>query len=61
MTAPYPLRFVADLAHAFESDRARDRTAVASGLRVVRIAWRRLHEDTEALAAELSALLSPGP
>jgi hypothetical protein len=42
---------------AFESDRARDRRAVASGHRVVRVTWRQLHEDAAALAAELRTLL----
>jgi hypothetical protein len=42
---------------AFESDRARDRRAVASGHRVVRVTWRQLHEDPAALAAELRTLL----
>jgi predicted transcriptional regulator of viral defense system len=46
---------------AFESDRARDRKAVASGHRVVRITWRQLHDDATSLAAELRTLLSPGP
>jgi hypothetical protein len=43
---------------AFESDRARDRKAVVSGHRVVRITWRQLHEDPAGLAAELRTLLS---
>jgi hypothetical protein len=42
---------------AFESDRARDRKAVASGHRVVRVTWRQLHDDPRALAAELRTLL----
>lgn len=42
---------------AFESDRARDRRAVASGHRVVRITWRQLHEDPRTLAADLRTLL----
>ena len=45
--------------HAFESDRARDRKAVASGHRVVRITWRQLHDDAATLANELRALLRP--
>src|SRR4051794_1854275 len=43
--------------HAFERDRARDRKAVVSGYRVVRVTWRQLHEDPTTLAAELRALL----
>jgi very-short-patch-repair endonuclease len=42
---------------AFERDRARDRKAVATGHRVVRITWRQLHEDARTLAAELRAPL----
>ena len=42
---------------AFEADRARDRKAVASGHRVIRITWRQLHEDAKTLAAELGTLL----
>jgi len=42
---------------AFENDRARDRRAVSSGHRVVRITWRQLHEDAAAIAAELRTLL----
>jgi hypothetical protein len=45
---------------AFQSDRARDRKAVASRYRVVRITWLQLHEDAATLAAELRALLSAG-
>ena len=45
---------------AFERDRARDRRAVASGHRVVRITWRQLHEDPQTLAAELRTLLASG-
>jgi hypothetical protein len=47
--------------HAFESDRARDRRAVASGYRVVRITWRQLDEDGPQLATELRRLLSARP
>jgi hypothetical protein len=42
---------------AFERDRARDRKAVVSGYRVVRITWRQLHDEREQLATELRALL----
>jgi very-short-patch-repair endonuclease len=43
--------------HAFERDRARDRKAVVSGHRVVRVTWRQLHEGPTTLAAELRTLL----
>jgi Protein of unknown function (DUF559) len=43
--------------HAFERDRARDRKAVVSGYRVVRITWRQLHDEPGQLATELRALL----
>jgi hypothetical protein len=41
---------------AFERDRARDRKAIVSGHRVVRITWRQLHENATQLATELRAL-----
>jgi len=47
--------------HAFEADRTRDRRAVASGDRVVRITWRQLDEDGPPLANELRRLLSARP
>jgi hypothetical protein len=43
--------------HAFERDRARDREAVVSGYRVVRITWRQLHEEPTTLAAQLRSRL----
>jgi hypothetical protein len=43
---------------AFEADRARDRKLQAAGWRVVRITWRQLHEDQNALAREIHALLT---
>jgi len=46
---------------AFESDRARDRALQASGYRVVRITWRQLTANPEALAAELHKCLIAGP
>jgi very-short-patch-repair endonuclease len=42
---------------AFERDRIRDRRLQAAGWRVVRITWRQLHRDPEALAADLRLLL----
>jgi Protein of unknown function (DUF559) len=43
---------------AFERDRARDRILQAAGWRVVRITWRQLHEEADALASDLGKLLS---
>jgi predicted transcriptional regulator of viral defense system len=43
---------------AFERDRARDRALQVAGWRVVRITWRQLHERPDAVASELSMLLS---
>lgn len=48
-------------AAAYERDRARDRALSAAGWRVVRITWRQLHRDGEALAADLRALLAERP
>jgi predicted transcriptional regulator of viral defense system len=45
-------------AEAFESDRARDRAVTVAGWRVIRITWRQLRDDPEALAADLRALLA---
>jgi very-short-patch-repair endonuclease len=50
-------RTVHDTAAAFERDRARDRRLHAAGWRVVRITWRQLREEPEALAADLRAVL----
>jgi hypothetical protein len=41
---------------AFERDRARDRTLNTSGWRVVRVTWRQLCEEPEALAADLAKM-----
>jgi hypothetical protein len=49
-----------DTARAFEGDRARDRVLIARGWRVVRITWRHLHREPEALAYDLRTLLSAG-
>jgi hypothetical protein len=43
---------------AFERDRARDRALQAAGWRVVRVTWRQLHDDPDALAADLRGLLA---
>jgi very-short-patch-repair endonuclease len=42
---------------AFETDRARDRTLLAAGWRVVRITYRQLHEQPQEVANDLAALL----
>lgn len=42
---------------AFERDRARDRALHAAGWRVVRITWRQLHEEPDAIAADLRHIL----
>ena len=42
---------------AFERDRARDRALQVAGWRVVRVTWRQLVEQPDAIAAELRALL----
>jgi hypothetical protein len=46
---------------AFESDRARDRRLVAAGWRVVRVTWRQLHDEPEALTRDLRASLAAPP
>jgi very-short-patch-repair endonuclease/predicted transcriptional regulator of viral defense system len=46
---------------AFERDRARDRLLQAAGWRVVRITWRQLHDEPATVAADLRALMDPGP
>ena len=42
----------------FERDRARDRALQVAGWRVVRITWRQLLEDAEAVVADLRSLMS---
>jgi very-short-patch-repair endonuclease/predicted transcriptional regulator of viral defense system len=42
---------------AFEQDRARDRALTLAGYRVIRITWRQLTTDADAIAHELSELL----
>jgi very-short-patch-repair endonuclease/predicted transcriptional regulator of viral defense system len=44
-------------AAAFERDRARDRALQAAGWRVVRVTWRQLHDDANAVADDLARLL----
>jgi very-short-patch-repair endonuclease len=43
---------------SFESDRARDRALTAAGWRVVRVTWRQLRDESEAVARDLRALLN---
>ena len=43
--------------NAFERDRARDRILQAAGWRVIRITWGQLHEEPDAIAADLKRLL----
>jgi very-short-patch-repair endonuclease len=45
---------------AFERDRARDRALNARGWRTVRVTWRQLHQEPEALAVDLRKLLPAG-
>lgn len=42
----------------FERDRARDRALHAGGWRVIRVTWRQLHQEPEALAADLRKILT---
>jgi very-short-patch-repair endonuclease len=43
---------------AFERDRARDADLQAAGVRVIRVTWRQLAEEPEAVVARLAAALS---
>ncbi len=43
---------------AFERDSLRDRKLRAAGWTVVRVTWRQLHEDREALVADLRRILN---
>ena len=45
---------------AFENDRARDRALQVAGWRVLRVTWRQLHEDADALALDLRTMLRAG-
>jgi very-short-patch-repair endonuclease len=38
---------------AFERDRERDRLLIIAGWRVIRLTWRQIHEDAEAVVADL--------
>lgn len=42
---------------AFERDRERDAALISAGWRVIRVTWRRFHDDPGGLAAQLRALL----
>lgn len=44
----------------FESDRQRDRILVAEGWRTMRVTWRALRKEPEAIAADLKTLLRQG-
>jgi Protein of unknown function (DUF559) len=43
---------------AYERDRGRDRALVAAGWRVIRVTWRQLRDEPEAVAADLRAALA---
>jgi hypothetical protein len=43
---------------AYEDDRARDRALTAAGWRVMRITWRQLHDEPEAIVRDLRTALS---
>jgi hypothetical protein len=43
---------------AYENDRARDRELTASGWRVMRVTWRQLDDEPEAVARDLRAFLA---
>lgn len=45
---------------AFEWDRKRDGRLATAGIRFLRVTWRRLVEEPEAVVADLSRALSPG-
>jgi very-short-patch-repair endonuclease len=51
-------RAVHDTPAAFERDRARDRALSAGGWRTVRVTWRQLELDPDALTADLSRILA---
>lgn len=58
-------RFVAEIdgfafhssSYRFESDRRRDAVLAASGVRVVRVTWRQLETEAEAVVARLAQSL----
>jgi very-short-patch-repair endonuclease len=43
---------------AFESDRERDRKLAVAGFRSIRVTWRQLRDDPQAVAADLRRLLT---
>jgi very-short-patch-repair endonuclease len=43
----------------FESDRLRDRVLIAEGWRTIRVTWRQLQEEPEAIAEDLRSALYP--
>jgi REase_MTES_1575/Transcriptional regulator, AbiEi antitoxin len=47
-------------ARAFERDRARDRRLSAAGWRVIRVTWRQLRDEPEAVATDVRAALNVG-
>ena len=47
--------------YAYERDRARDRALVAAGWRVIRLTWRQLRDEPEAVVADLRASLARPP
>ncbi len=51
-------RGVHDTQGSFESDRARDRALQVLGWRVIRITWRQLQHEADAIAADLRRLLA---
>jgi very-short-patch-repair endonuclease len=51
-------RAVHSTAAAFENDRGRDRMLQARGWRTIRVTWRQLHDEPEAVAYDLRAILS---
>jgi len=48
-------------AAAFESDKRRDRRLLVAGWRTMRVTWRQLQEEPNAVAADLKVLLGPYP
>jgi very-short-patch-repair endonuclease len=46
---------------AFEQDRERDTALSATGLRPVRFTWQRVTSDSDAMTAELAAILGASP
>lgn len=48
-------------AAAFESEKRRDRGLLVAGWRTMRVTWRQLREEPNAVAADLKALLGPYP